>query len=434
MCDTFVKSCGGEGASFFGKNSDRHPEELQMLLWGGGELEPFLSYLEQLDPRPAEYEAGPLAALRRVHSRYDHPYRALVSRPVWMWGAEMGLNEKGVAIGNEALFSRGGRKREGLLGMDILRLALHNAADAQEALELITGLIEGEGQGGNGAYKGRLYYDNSFMIRDARRAFILESAGGRWAARPVATAAISNTYRLTDDFTQCDTATGQQIYRPGSASAEGERRHYSFARRHERLLHRFLTRGEQRRSRSEYLMDRDGFDLRAAFALLRDHGGSPTPNRGMGNLCMHPGRLLKNVTAASMVVSYTRGEATAWVTAAPHPCVALFQPWRCSVADTQGPVFEEYAAGAEYAEAMRRHAAALVSAYPRWKRELRPLREEIEGRSVLLLEGSSSGSAVYSPDGEDEEQRVSETTARKAIEESRRRAVEYWDRAVGFIG
>jgi hypothetical protein len=83
---------------------------------------------------------------------------------------------------------------------------------------------------------------------------------------------------------------------------------------------------------------------------------------------------------------------------------------------------------------MRRHAAALVSAYPRWKRELRPLREEIEGRSVLLLEGSSSGSAVYSPDGEDEEQRVSETTARKAIEESRRRAVEYWDRAVGFIG
>jgi hypothetical protein len=429
MCDTFVKSSGSEGPSFFGKNSDRHREEVQMLLWDSGDLGP---YVDDAGSPPPQYAEGPLRTLERVHPRFRHPYRALVSRPLWMWGAEMGLNERGVAIGNEAVFSRRRPGNEGLLGMDMLRLALHNAGDARQALELLASLIEEEGQGGNGAYRGRLYYDNSFLIRDCRQAFILESAGGRWAARSAVTAAISNSYRLTDDFTECDTATGQQAFRPLAGGSE-ERSRISFARQHRSLPHLLVTRGERRRIRAEYLLDSQGFDLRGAFSLLRDHRGGESPKRGMSSICMHPGPLQKNLTAGSMVVSYTGEEPTAWVTAAPHPCVALFQPWQPSTAETEGPVFSDYAAGAEYARSMHARARSLAASFPRWSRELRGMREDIESRCIRLVEGTVSGSALYTPDGEEAENR-SEGAREGQLRECLRRAAEYWEAAGRFAG
>lgn len=54
-----------------------------------------------------------------------HTHAVVLSKPSWMWGAEMGANEHGVVIGNEAVWTKLNDfvedSEERLLGMDLLR-------------------------------------------------------------------------------------------------------------------------------------------------------------------------------------------------------------------------------------------------------------------------------------------------------------------------
>lgn len=51
-----------------------------------------------------------------------HTHAVVLSKPAWMWGAEMGANEHQVCIGNEAVWGRESADgEEALLGMDLLR-------------------------------------------------------------------------------------------------------------------------------------------------------------------------------------------------------------------------------------------------------------------------------------------------------------------------
>lgn len=52
--------------------------------------------------------------------------RVILSKPAWMWGAEMGANDKNVVIGNEAVWTNnnegdGDARQKRLLGMDLVR-------------------------------------------------------------------------------------------------------------------------------------------------------------------------------------------------------------------------------------------------------------------------------------------------------------------------
>jgi secernin len=182
VCDTFVFR-GGTGM-VLAKNSDRDPNEAQLWEWTPA----------------AHHEAGAVVRATYVElPQVAHTHATVVSRPWWMWGAEMGANEHGVAIGNEAVFTQERTSLEpGLLGLDLLRLALERAATAGAAVETIVSLLEEHGQSGACSVEHRRFtYHNSFLVADPTSAIVLETAGRHWATEQVTDGARSISNGLT---------------------------------------------------------------------------------------------------------------------------------------------------------------------------------------------------------------------------------------------
>lgn len=288
MCDTAVV-VGSEGV-LFAKNSDRDVNEAQVLDW---------------QPR-AEYPSGQTLRCTRIEiPQAGETHAVLLSRPFWMWGAEIGTNEHGVTIGNEAVFTRQPYAETGLLGMDLLRLGLERGADAREALEVIVRLLETHGQGGGcGLENPAFTYHNSFIVADSNGAFVLETAGRESAVEEVRGArTISN--RLTiEDF----------------ARANGDR---------------LRTRASGARARHARSAELASKALGAAdmMALLRDHGpGRRWPrysflNGAMSAPCVHAGGVVvRSQTVASWVAELAPGPVRHWATGTAAPCLSLFKP------------------------------------------------------------------------------------------------------------
>ncbi len=181
MCDCLVALPGASasGATLLAKNSDRPPGEAQRLEW--------------LPPRRDE---GSLkATYMEVAAATSPTIGVLGSRPWWMWGLEHGVNEAGVAIGNEAIFTtldpHGLPAR--LTGMDLVRLGLERGESAQAAVAVMIELLERYGQGGSGHYGVDDPYWSSFLLADHSDAWVLETSGTDWEVERVQRArAISN--------------------------------------------------------------------------------------------------------------------------------------------------------------------------------------------------------------------------------------------------
>ena len=122
-----------------------------------------------------------------------------LSMPDWCWGAEHGVNEAGVAIGNETIYTTLDPRDapNALIGMDVVRLGLERATSALNAVQVMSDLIARYGQGGSGhdtrnGERARPYW-SSFLIADANDAWVMETSGREIATHQVtATWAISN--------------------------------------------------------------------------------------------------------------------------------------------------------------------------------------------------------------------------------------------------
>ncbi len=313
MCDTFIFPV--ERGWIFGKNSDREANEAQLV-----EYHP-----------PGEYPKG--AELKCTYltvPQVEKTRGILICRPFWMWGAEMGVNDRGVVIGNEAVFTREPYKTSGALtGMDLLRLGLERAETAREALDTMVTLLGIHGQGGPCGYEDKkMLYHNSFIIADQNDAWVLETAGAYWAAGQLKKAyAISNGLTLEDDFTLAHPSLESHARQRG-----WKKRSFSFRDAYSDRLYTYFSGCKARRGLNSAGLSEDR-DLQDAFARLRDHGvrednplkglrGTAVCSHGANAVTRHAGQ-----TTGSLVVRLIQGHPPEiWVTATAAPCTSVFKP------------------------------------------------------------------------------------------------------------
>jgi secernin len=188
MCDTIVAQpeATADGAMLLAKNADTEVNEAQQLL--------------RFPAR--DYGAG--TALRVTHltiPQARHTHEIILDRSFWAWGGEIGCNEHGVAIGNEAAFSNQTEDKDGVIVLDLLRLGLERGATAREAVEVIGAHVVEYGQGGNVQMMGNYRFDGGLLIADRSEAWVINCAGRHWAARrATSTEAISNRYQIGSDW------------------------------------------------------------------------------------------------------------------------------------------------------------------------------------------------------------------------------------------
>ena len=280
MCDCLcaLGPATTTGTTLFAKNSDRPPHEAQELEWF-----------------PARADGARTRTTYLEIPSVPETIGVVASRPAWAWGVEHGVNEAGVAIGNEAIYTtRDPRDAPpGLIGLDLVRLGLERAPHAADAVAVITELLEQFGQGGSGHGDTERPYWSSFLVADANEAYVVETSGRTWAAEAVIrTRAISNRTTIT-----------------------------SFDAEHRHPRQPVETRVDPRLRASRAVLESEAVTVEALKAHLRAHVGGESG----WTVCMHVGN--EEATTGAIVAELAprapRAKARFLLGA---PCTSIFVP------------------------------------------------------------------------------------------------------------
>ena len=299
-----------KGPVWFAKNSDREPSEAQ-----------FLEYRE-----PDGHLEGMPEGLPETHRHAG----VLMSRSPWMWGCEMGVNEHGVAIGNEAVFTRLPLPKAGYSGMDFQRIALARSRTADDALEHLIEFTEMFPQGGRmGHHHRSSRYHSSFIVADSTTAWIFETAGHFWAAKRVrGVATISNALSIENDFDNID----ERVYAFAKDSGwlrSGE--DFNFARVFSNRAATMLADAEPRRAcTARSLSGIHDPQIRDFIHTLTEHSDK-TPGRSWrhDSPCAHTA-MVPSMTSAQTTTTFAQrldqSGPTVWATGTSSPCLSVFKP------------------------------------------------------------------------------------------------------------
>lgn len=320
MCDTFVHIPSSTTASvIFGKNSDREPNEAQQIV----------SYSRNIRDKKTVQ-----ATFIEVEHQAE-TYEVILSKPFQMFGAEMGCNEFGVVIGNEAVFTKipFDKKKPGLTGMDLLRLSLEISKTAKEGLHHIIYYLEKYGQDACGGYTDKnFYYHNSFLIADKNEAYVLETAGKHWVYEKVnGYRAISNGLSIEEKY---DGISNHTIEFAHKKSWIKKKETFNFKKAYSQWLMPKLAACEYRRGNSEQKgKSIPDFTIENAFQVLRSHVENEQTfspeHSNTKSICMHAsGLFTPHQSVGSMAVELRKEKPnTVWLTGTSAPCLSFFKPF-----------------------------------------------------------------------------------------------------------
>ncbi len=316
MCDTAIIYSKNSQPIFL-KNSDREPDEPQIVI-----------EIPSKESK-SQFVQCTYISIPQVHITN----KMILSKPTWIWGAEMGVNDKGVVIGNEAVFTNQIiKKNAGLIGMDLLRLGLERGNTAKEALFIITSLLEQYGQSGVCGFKDKnFYYDNAFIIADPQEAFILETAGKHWVSKKIDTAAsISNGFSIGEDY-HLSSKGVEDFARQNGLLKRFETFHFAKA-----FSDRFYTLAAQPIWRKNLILScitqNSDCNILDAMRTLRSHqsGTDITDANKKGSnrdVCMHAhGIIGRHQTTNSMIVVLDSTSPMIFTTATSLACTSIFKP------------------------------------------------------------------------------------------------------------
>lgn len=290
MCDTMYVNNGS--GRFFAKNSDRSCNEPNLTL-----------FVEAADyPRDCMGGYGQVRCTYISIPQVAHTNAMVLVKPSWLWGAEMGVNDKGLVIGNEAVFTKSkGKKEKNLIGMDYLRLALERCDDVESALQLITAMLVKYGQGGNCGFDKNFFYDNSYLLAYGEKAVILETCGREYKTREIdGFGNISNRLSIEDN---------------------------DFAKRNSDILFTTFSGSLERSSQAKCAISKATSVADVIKALSQHEEGMSDEKLfakgSVKSVCMHQSSLGDHTTG-SFIFDFNTG--VAWVSGCSTPCLAIFKP------------------------------------------------------------------------------------------------------------
>jgi len=307
MCDTFVALPGATatGGVLLAKNADTEINEAQHVL---------------KVPRQDHPDGAMVRLTHLVIPQARRTHEVLLDKSFWLYGGEIGVNEQGVAVGNEAVFSNRDSDKDGVILIDLLRLILERSTDRREAVDLVAALLAAHGQGGNCELRGNSHFDGSFIVSDRGGAVVIETAGREWAAKEVTGfASISNGYTIGADWDRC------------SLPADGGKADFA-ALVGDADKARCVAAAERRQASHDFLAARAGrIGVRTMADLLRHTGEDdyePMKGERPTRICMHAAPYEYRLwQATGALIADTRGDdVMGWVTATSGPDVSIFKP------------------------------------------------------------------------------------------------------------
>lgn len=319
MCDTMVAvgKSTKSGKVIFAKNSDRECNEPHLLV--------------KVPKRTYNLKEKPMLKTTYIEiPQVAETYSVMLLKPSWLWGCEMGANEFGLNIGNEAVFTLEQQGPEALLGMDIIRIALERCKTAEEAVDMIAWLLEEYGQGGKCGYTNDFYYHNSFLIADPESAWVIETAGKYWAAKKIEDFyVISNGISLGNNFDRCHPKLIQNAIDKGWCRSE-EDFHFGWCYGNKEIEARakFIDRSCLARN----ILNQYNGEITEEIMMqaLRLHSpetqDNPFETGSAGSICMHYGDNARSQTTGSYVAVLDKQKPSYYVTGSSLACISLFKP------------------------------------------------------------------------------------------------------------